>query len=94
MTFPLLLLPQRTGHLLYPGVEVWHVPARRDDGGERDGSGREGQGGEAVSCETDHKSQGKSVLVVAGLSRTTVVVDHEAVDNGVRVVEAEEWGDA
>jgi len=96
MTFPLLLLPQRTGYLLYPGVEVWHVPARRENGEERDGSkgGGEAQGGEAVSCETDYKSQAKSVHVVAGLSRTTVVVDHEAAENAVRVVETEAWGDA
>jgi len=91
MTFALLLLPQRAGYLLYPGVEVWHVPAGREDG-EGSGGGVEGQGGEALSCETDYKSQAKSVHVVAGLSRTTVVVDHEAPERGAWVVEAEEWG--
>lgn len=91
--FALLLLPQRTGYLLYPGVEVWHVPAG-PEGGEGSGGGVEGQGGEALSCETDYKSQAKSVHVVAGLSRTTVVVDHEAPERGAWVVEAEEWGEA
>lgn len=97
VAFALLLLPQRTGHLLYPGLEVWHVRARRDDGekGERSGggggNGRETQGGEALSCETDYKSQAKSIHVLTGLSRTTVVMDHDAGENGVRVVETEEY---
>lgn len=91
--FSLLLLPQRTGWLLYPGVEVWHAPAKREDGEEREGGGG-GGGKEGVSCETDYKSQAKSVRVVAGFSRTTVVVDHDAGENGARVVETESWGDA
>lgn len=91
VVFPLLLLPQRVGHLLYPSVEVWHAPAKREDG-EGGGGGKAAQGGEALSCETDYKSQAKSVHVVAGLSRTTVVVDHEAAENGVRVLETVEWG--
>lgn len=90
-TFPLLLLPQRTGHLLYPGVEVWHVPARRE--GDEKGDGSAGEG-EALSCETDYKSQAKSTQVIAGLSRTTVVVDHDAPEKGAWVVDSEAWGDA
>lgn len=85
MTFPLLLLPQRTGHLLYPSVEIKHLSQGQED--------EAGNGDDPISCETDYKSQSKSVSVVAGLERTTMAVDHEAPGNGAWALEAKAWGE-
>ena len=94
VTFPLLLLPQRTGHLLYPSVEIRHSPQRLQ--ADEDGSGGRlsETAEETLSCETDYKSQAKTILVVDGLQRTTVVVDHEAAGNGAWVLETKKWGEA
>lgn len=63
-TFALLLLPQRTGQLILPSVEIRVVE-------DEDGSGD----GDEVSCETDYRSQAETVEVVTGLESTTVSLD-------------------
>ena len=95
MTFALLLLPQRTGHLLYPAVEVRHVPStsKRDEDGGEDGEAGEEVAEEVLSCETDYKSSSLSVLVVGGLQRTTVAVDQEAPGKGAWMLETKRWGE-
>lgn len=93
-TFHLLLLPQRTGHLLYPSVDIQHAPRapKGEDDEEEEESRRRDAMEEMLSSETDYKSQGKSISVVDGLQRTTVMIDHEAPGNGAWVLEAEKWG--
>ena len=64
VTFALLLLPQRTGQLIFPSVEI-RVVENKDEDGE----------GDEVSCETDYRSQAETVEVVTGLESTTVRLD-------------------
>lgn len=65
--FGLLLLPQRTGHLLFPSLEIRPVAAR--------GEGEEDDGKGLPSCETDYVSQADTVLVIPDLESTTVSLD-------------------
>ncbi|KAG6988538.1 hypothetical protein G7Y79_00071g097090 [Physcia stellaris] len=66
VTFALLLLPQRTGQLIIPSVEIRVVGNKDEDG---DGEGDE------LSCETDYRSQAETVEVGTGLESTTVSLD-------------------
>jgi hypothetical protein len=63
--FQILLLPQRAGWLMFPGVEV-----------KCSANGREA-GGEDVPLELDWRAVGRSVLVVEGLGSVTVGLDGE-----------------
>ena len=65
--FGLLLLPQRTGHLLFPSLEIRPVAAR--------GEGEDNDGKALPSCETDYVSQADTVLVIPDLASTTVSLD-------------------
>ena len=59
--FQILLLPQRVGSLMFPGLEVKCFSS--------------GGTGEEIHCELDWKGVGRSVLVVAGLGSVTVGLD-------------------
>ena len=65
-SFPVLLIPQRAGHLLLPSVEV---KAWTADNVEE-------------VCEVDYKGHGKSVLVIPNLKETTVSLDSETSGSG------------
>jgi len=71
---PVILLPQRTGHLLLPSIEVKCYKA------ETLNNGVVPLEGIRVPCEVDVKSLAQSVHVVSGLRETVVevVVDAEA----------------
>ena len=58
-SFPVLLIPQRAGHLLLPSVEVKAWTADKVE----------------EFCEVDYKAHGKSVLVIPNLKETTVSLD-------------------
>ena len=91
LSFPLLLVPQRTGYLLYPGVEIRHVRSASSSSSAAQSSGEDGEGDvirkadkrndeeeeEPISSEIDYRSQAQSVLVIPGFERVTVGVDHE-----------------
>ena len=74
LRFAVLLLPQRSGRLMLPGVEVHPVPAGAPDGGGE--AAREG-------CQVDYVSQSEAVLVVPGRSRVGVRVETEAGGEGL-----------
>lgn len=59
--FPVLLLPQRAGHLMLPALDM------RSVGGE--------PGGPPVHCEVDYRSQGESVLVMSSIEAPTVGIN-------------------
>lgn len=70
--FPLLLIPQRTGYLLYPSVEVMvAVPYRSTDSNTEQPASEK----PSYSSETDYRSQSEALLVVPNLSSTTVSLD-------------------
>lgn len=67
--FPVLLVPLKAGNLLLPNVEVKQVIPIE-------------QGGEGVSCETNYRSNGESVLVLADVRSTTVRIDSPFGEDG------------
>lgn len=68
-SFPLLLIPQRTGHLLYPSIDITESTpsSTKDFHGEQKASGKPSR-----FCETDYRSQGETLLVIPNLGSTTV----------------------
>ncbi|MCJ1384935.1 hypothetical protein MMC17_008053 [Xylographa soralifera] len=88
LTFPVLLIPQRAGHLMFPSIEVKrfekHGEAKVDPMSppSRDPD-------TALTCEVDYQSQGSSVLVVPNLRSTTVGVEPEAGGRGAWLVDAQ-----
>ncbi|RPB04129.1 hypothetical protein L873DRAFT_1759340 [Choiromyces venosus 120613-1] len=69
--FPVLLVPLKAGNLLLPNVEVKQVvPVEK--------------GGEGVSCETNYRSNGESVLVLPDVRSTTVRIDSPFGEDGFR----------
>jgi hypothetical protein len=69
--FPVLLIPQRAGHLLLPPVEV---KCNTPDGD----SSRTMLPNSQITFEVNYRSWAKSVLVTPGLRETTVSVDTES----------------
>lgn len=83
LNFAILLLPQRTGHLMFPSIDIHlsqppHVSHRPDD--------REDSAESWISCETDYQHQSETILVVSGLSSTTVSVDPSSMVGGTWLV--------
>ena len=66
LTFPLLLLPQRTGHLVLPSVKIWALPI---DHSNQSSPPRN------LVCETDNTTETKTILVIPSLGSTTVAFD-------------------
>jgi trafficking protein particle complex subunit 10 len=81
LSFPLLLLPQRTGHLLYPSVDV-----TISDRQKTEPQGNPGR--PPHTSEMDYRNQGDTLLVVPNLSSTTVSIDLENMASGALVVES------
>lgn len=79
--FTVLLLPQKPGHLLLPGLEIrTYAPSQSQsptsppattDSGMGAGSGAPGQR-QAIACEVDYRNHGETVLVLPDLRKTTV----------------------
>lgn len=76
MSFPIILLPQRTGHLLLPSIEV-----RPSENKRLSAVG-------LSSCETDYRNQGETVLVVPDLSSITISLDPHGSTSGAWLVES------
>lgn len=72
--FGLILLPQTTGHLLFPSLDVRSVGGGEGGDDDEEESG-DGNGREVMSCETDYVSQAETVQVIADLESTTVGLD-------------------
>ena len=64
--FRVMLLPQRPGCLLLPGVDVKTFIT-----GAKDGDG-DGEQRRQISCEVDYRNHGETVVVSPDLSQTTV----------------------
>ncbi len=91
LTFPLALLPQRAGHLLYPTVEL-HVlfdgSNHRSTANEREASST--QQGPPLHCQTDYRNQADVILVLPSLKSTTVNIDIGASAGTARLVDSEQ----
>lgn len=92
VSFALLLMPQRTGHILLPGVEIRHVPPATSSEEAPEGD-VDDLAQKAISCETDYRSQGVSVLVIKGFERVTVGLDHDTGANSAWVIETQGLGE-
>lgn len=80
-----MLLPQRPGHLLLPGVEVkTYIPqkpaATTEDGGSDAADQARGLAPhrEQIPSEVDYLNHGETVLVLPDLRKTTVCLDPAA----------------
>ena len=85
-SFDVLLLPQRTGHLLLPSVSIHPNlprPPSRDEGEATAAADS------LISCETDYVNQAESVLVVPDLSSTTVSHDLGGSAGGAWCIESQ-----
>ncbi|KAK2784875.1 hypothetical protein FQN52_008811 [Onygenales sp. PD_12] len=71
-TFTIMLLPQRPGHLLLPGLEMKAFAREQvDDDPEMVSGGQRRQ----VPCEVDYRNHAETVLVAPNLRKTTVSLD-------------------
>ncbi|OJJ49867.1 hypothetical protein ASPZODRAFT_128418 [Penicilliopsis zonata CBS 506.65] len=82
-TFSLILLPQKAGHLLLPGVEIkTFVPtggAATSTSSSSSSSSSSAAAGtllqrKPVPCEVDYRNHGETVLVLPDLKKTTVTL--------------------
>ena len=85
MSFPIILLPQKTGHLLLPSVDV---RPSRPHGSSEASEKKRASIIPLSSCETDYRSQSKMVLVIPDLSSTTVSLDPHGSTSGAWLVES------
>lgn len=77
--FTVLLLPQKPGHLLLPGLEV-RTFAPTQPQAPTSPSAKDGAGGgpavpvqrQPIPCEVDYRNHGETVLVLPDLRKTTV----------------------
>ncbi|KAL9099184.1 MAG: hypothetical protein Q9163_005282 [Psora crenata] len=74
-SFSVLLLPQSAGHLLLPAINIQPVVSHHDNGpSDSQASPIES----FISSQTDYVSQAETILVLPGLSSTTVRVEPNA----------------
>ncbi|KAG5931621.1 hypothetical protein E4U53_001675, partial [Claviceps sorghi] len=86
---PLLLIPQREGHLAYPTVEIKEVSTAPSSTEDRGGGGGSGT---ALACEVDWKNVGETVRVVSEKRSVTVSLDASGPGGGPLVLESERMG--
>jgi Trafficking protein particle complex subunit 10, TRAPPC10 len=84
-SMPIILLPQRTGHLLLPVIEVKCYKA------ESLNTGVVPSDGTRVPCEVDNKTLAQSVHVVSGLRETVVEIEVDAEAEGQAANERRCW---
>lgn len=80
-SFDVLLLPQRSGHLLLPSIRI-HPNAPRPQSSDGNEVGGAADSSTQISCETDYLNQAESVMVVPDLSSTTVILGRNDLTSG------------
>ena len=85
LSFPVILLPQRMGHLLLPSVEVKFYKAETSKNGVLPLEGTR------VPCEVDIKSLSESVHVVSGLRETVVKIGADEAEAQAQASEKRCW---
>ena len=79
--FPVLLIPQRAGHLLLPSIEI---KCNTPDGDNSRIVPPKGQ----IAFEVNYRSHAKSVLVIPNLRETTVSLDTETAGGRILLVDS------
>ncbi|KAI1945525.1 hypothetical protein LOZ57_004212 [Ophidiomyces ophidiicola] len=84
--FPMILLPQRPGHLLLPHVEVKSFIAQESQLEPHAGAQRR-----VVPCEVDYRNHSTTILVTPNLRKITIGLDAAGTsgNNGAWVMESE-----
>ena len=85
-TFPVLLIPQRAGHLLLPPIEVKYNTGSVDDSRMVLPKGQ-------PAFEVYYRSHAKSVLVIPSLRETTISLDTEAAGGKSLLVDSQKRQD-
>jgi hypothetical protein len=85
-TFPIMLLPQRHGHLLLPGLDVkaFELQTSTQRKSRTHSAPRK-----QVESELDYRNHGESILVLPDLKSTTVSLDPGGPGGGSWLVESE-----
>jgi hypothetical protein len=93
LTFPLLIIPIKEGHLPFPHLEIRpaaqlisHGPTTSTTTASIDESG--GDVG-AVSCELDYRNSGETIHVVSNLKQVTVSLDAAGPGGGAWLLDSE-----
>ncbi|KAL8668749.1 MAG: hypothetical protein Q9168_006635 [Polycauliona sp. 1 TL-2023] len=83
--FPIILLPQKMGHLLYPSIEIGITKKAVKQGRLK---GAEEEFDETVPCEVDYLDHGESILITPNLSSSTVSLESNGPGGGAWLVES------
>ena len=79
------MLPQKTGHLLYPSVDVRITTKPESNRGSKS---TEDAPEDIIPCELDYLDQGESVLIVPDLNSSTVSLESSGPGGGAWLVES------
>ncbi|KAG8526257.1 uncharacterized protein KY384_000250 [Bacidia gigantensis] len=86
-SFSVFLVPQKTGHLLLPNVQVHQITQSYPNGDE---DGESCVSTSSVTCTTDYVNQGETVHVIPNVSSTTVSLAPDNVADGVWLLESQQ----
>ncbi|KAL9031770.1 MAG: hypothetical protein Q9196_000247 [Gyalolechia fulgens] len=89
MSFSVILIPQRTGHLQYPSLEVRMTRPQGSKGRFRDSTNA---AKEIIASELDYVNQAESILVIPNLNSSTVSLDPNDSGGGALLVESRTRG--
>jgi hypothetical protein len=88
-TFPIMLLPQRHGHLLLPGLDIKAFELHANTSRAPLESAGLPPPRKPLQSETDYRNHGESILVLPDLRSTTVSLDPGGPSGGSWLVESE-----
>jgi hypothetical protein len=69
LSFPIMLLPQKAGHLLLPSLDIKTFVSQASDPDTLSPQRRQ------IPCEVDYRSHGETVLISPDLRKTTISLD-------------------
>ncbi|KAG9238664.1 TMEM1 family protein-like protein [Amylocarpus encephaloides] len=88
LSFPVVLIPLREGHLPFPNVDIKPAPtariARSSVVSEEDLQPKQ-----TVACETDYRNAGETIRVISNAWKTTVSLDASGPQGGAMLLESE-----
>ena len=74
-SFTIMLLPQRTGHLLLPGLDVKTFVSSQPSSSVSNSDPLSPPQRRQIPCELDYRNHGQTVLVSPDLRKTTISLD-------------------
>lgn len=85
MSFSIVLIPQRTGYLQYPSLEVRMT---RPQGSKGRFADSKTAAKDIIASELDYVNQAESILVIPNLNSSTVSLDSSDSGDGAWLVES------